>query len=264
MFKLNKEKCIKCKKCLRVCPFTVLKEIDEYPEIDESKFCLKCYHCAAICPTNSISFEDNTVKSYNECNVDLLPERLSDCNELLTELVKTRRSIRKYKNTPVEKDIIETVLETVKMIPTAKNQMKYKWIVVYGKEKVSKLYDMAVDFITESGASPEILAEKANGNDVVTLNAPATLFVYSTTKSIAPEIDCMIALTTAELLLSSKGIGTCHAGYLRRISNGSPQIRDFLGLAPEDQIFGAMTFGYADDEDYKNIPKRKSPEIKWL
>ena len=51
------------------------------------------------------------------------------------EAVKTRRSIRKYKNIPVPKELVERILQAGMMAPSSKNRQPWKFIVASGKTK---------------------------------------------------------------------------------------------------------------------------------
>ncbi|MFA7661816.1 MAG: hypothetical protein WCX59_03270, partial [Anaerovoracaceae bacterium] len=60
-------------------------------------------------------------------------------------------------------------------------------------------------------------------------------------------------------------IGTCWAGYLTRMVNAIPEIREMLKLTDEDKVYGALMVGYPRGEDYLHIPNRKRPpEFIWV
>lgn len=50
---INKDKCIKCKLCEKVCPYFAI-ELDEWPKVDINK-CFGCGLCQSRCPKNAIS-----------------------------------------------------------------------------------------------------------------------------------------------------------------------------------------------------------------
>lgn len=51
----------------------------------------------------------------------------------------TRRSIRKYQDREVEKEVIEELMKTAVVSPSGKNGRPYEFIVVTDKEKIKKL-----------------------------------------------------------------------------------------------------------------------------
>ena len=55
--------------------------------------------------------------------------------------ITDRRSIRKYKNIPLEEEKIKDILRAALLAPSAKNRQPWKFIVYQGKEK-DKLVDV--------------------------------------------------------------------------------------------------------------------------
>jgi MinD superfamily P-loop ATPase len=54
---IDKEKCIKCGKCLNICYFKALEQKDDFPEV--SKFgCEGCGACELVCPVKAISLKN--------------------------------------------------------------------------------------------------------------------------------------------------------------------------------------------------------------
>lgn len=270
MITVTKSNCIGCNQCIKVCPFTVLQEVNGYPEINQNKTCLKCLHCVAICPQDALTYDcgcnDSSIEPSKCCqSVPSHELHLSaDFDKQLAHHIKTRRSIRSYQETAVDKDLIIEVLKTIKMAPSAKNQHPCKWIVVHDKENTNKIMEMVLRWVAETGVSTEILSEYAVGNNCVTMDAPNLLIAYGRESAVNPSGDCTIALTSAELLLQAKGVGTCWAGYLNRISNASSEIKEYLGLPKGNNIYGILTMGYADNEEYSKIPYRADPDITWI
>ncbi len=58
------------------------------------------------------------------------------------EIIKTRRSIRKFKPDAVSRETIEEILELAICAPSAMNTQNWKFIVITG-EKVDKLREIA-------------------------------------------------------------------------------------------------------------------------
>ena len=104
------------------------------------------------------------------------------------------------------------------------------------------------------------------GNNVVMGTATSLLLAYADDNSISPETDTAIAMTTAELYLQAKGVGTCWAGYLKRMANTIPEIKALLPKLPEHHSFyGAFMLGYPENEEFLHIPQRfKRADIEWV
>ncbi|RLI08724.1 hypothetical protein DRO42_05800, partial [Candidatus Bathyarchaeota archaeon] len=56
-----------------------------------------------------------------------------------TEVVRKRRSIRRYKNTPVPKESILKVLEAARLAPSAGHRQPWHFLVVQDKATIEKL-----------------------------------------------------------------------------------------------------------------------------
>ncbi len=260
MITIDSEKCIGCFKCVSVCPFHVLHTAGKKPKMSEDKQCIKCLHCAAACPQKAISLGDIDGVMPEE-----MPEFPKNFHNLIEDHLMTRRSYRNFKPVTVPKDILSNALKVSAWAPSAKNQHPAKWIVISDDSKINIIMDHILEYVKETGNSPEIAELYERGHNVVMGNAKTLILAYSRTNAINPPVDTALALYNAELMLQAQGIGTCWAGYLTRMCNQVPAIREVLKL-PEDCLFyGALMVGYPDDEKYIHIPNRhKQPDIQWL
>ena len=261
MIKFDMEKCVGCLKCVSVCPFTVLGEKDGRPQLREGKACLKCMHCAAACPQNAICWDDKPAVLDRT-----LPALSQGFAEELDNHILTRRSYRHFKQTPPDRELVRHALEMAAWAPSAKNQHPAKWIVIDSKDVIEKMMGYILDYVKETGTSPEIASEYEEGNNVVMGTAPILILCYGRNNAINSPADTAIAMTTAELVLQARGIGTCWAGYLTRMCNAIPQIRELLPPLPDNNSFyGAFMAGYPQQEEYFHIPERlKREDIKWV
>ncbi len=67
MVKVDKQKCIGCKLCIKDCFVHDIKMIDDKSYV-KNQTCFKCGHCIAICPQNAISIDDYNMDEVVECN----------------------------------------------------------------------------------------------------------------------------------------------------------------------------------------------------
>lgn len=260
MINIDLEKCIGCLKCVSVCPFNVLHTENDKPEMSDDKLCIKCLHCAAACPQNAIKLDELEGIVHEEMPV--VPENYQ---QLIEGSLVTRRSYRHFKPEPVSKDIMSNALRVSAWAPSAKNQHPTKWIVITDENVIKQMMDHILDFVRETGTSPEIAKLYELGYNVVMGTAKTLLLAYCRTDAINPSVDTALALYNAELVLQSQGIGTCWAGYLNRMCNQVPALLDILKLPEGCQFYGAMMVGYPENENYLHIPNRhKQPKIQWL
>jgi nitroreductase/NAD-dependent dihydropyrimidine dehydrogenase PreA subunit len=260
MVTIDLEKCIGCLNCVLVCPFNVLNVEEEKPAVGEDNLCIKCLHCAAACPQNAIRLGE-----FEGILPEEMPELPENSQQLIEGYLMTRRSYRHFKPEPVPRDILKNALRVSAWAPSAKNQHPAKWIVINDENKIKTMMDHILTYVRETGVSPEIVKLYELGHNVVMGNARTLLLAYARTTAINPPVDTALALYHADLVLQSQGIGTCWAGYLTRMCNQVPALRDILRLPEDCQFYGALMIGYPEKEKYIHIPNRhKQPDIQWL
>lgn len=250
MPQINHELCISCGLCARVCPAQVITVEDGHPAIHPLRQCMECWHCAAVCPKQAIMQE----------GLNLYPAKPDG---ELEQLVTMRRSARHFKETPPAKEIITQALETAAWAPTGRNERTYGWTVVYGRDRVLELRDLILEWCKDKPRL-KVLTRLVKGHrDPITCEAPCVLICHNIETAANPETDCVIAATTAELLLNKAGIGTCWGGYLRRSADLCPEAKEYLGIPEGHNIYAALLIGIPDNEPYRNVPLRPKPDIKW-
>ena len=250
-FIIDKEKCTQCGLCAADCPTLVINPKSEYPEIKEGKEaqCIKCQHCLAICPTAALSI-------WGKKPEDSIPVKKNIVEpEALAQLVKTRRSTRKFKADELEPGFIHELLATAAYAPTGHNKNVVLLSVVDNKDDLAKLREQAYAGIKKAFDEGKLPAPMAFMNDfqrlwnskqidVIFRNAPH-LLIASAPKAIAtPETDATIALSYFELLANSNGLGTLWNGFVKWIIRDiAPELGIKIGLPEDHVIAGVLLFG---------------------
>jgi nitroreductase/ketosteroid isomerase-like protein len=86
----------------------------------------------------------------SRCQTEANPEiKYSSEQVFLLETIKNRRTVRKFKPTPVPKEHILKILDAARMAPTARNQQPWKFLVVQNKEKLAELQKEALSWYLE-------------------------------------------------------------------------------------------------------------------
>lgn len=252
MIKINYDKCVGCLRCTHACIWTIIEARDGRPFVLEDKAagCAKCMHCGIVCPEGAIAFDGEPMMISEEKPV------VSDTfGEDLKSFLMTRRSYRDFRQEPVELKLIADALEVAAWAPSAKNQHPTRYIVVQGREKIDALMKYILAYVKETGRSPEVASELARGNNMVFGKAETVILAYARDKAINPAVDTALALDYADLVLQSKGLGTCWAGYLTRFANWIPALREYFALPENHSFYGALLVGWPT-EDYLYIPQR--------
>ncbi len=152
------------------------------------------------------------------------------------ELLKTRRSIRKYKSTPVEEEKIQKCLEAAQWAPSASNKQPWEFMIVKDNKTRQKLAEMHpyAKFVTES---PVVF---------IPLTDPSIHAKYHQSDT---------ALTTLQFMIMAhaQGLGTCWAGVIQ--SPFENEIKRLLGIPEKLHVLALVAVGYPDQErDSKRKP----------
>lgn len=250
-FKIDHEKCIKCKLCVSECPVLIINGRTDFPEIKDGKEdnCIKCQHCLAVCPTAALSIWDKNPEDSTPVN-DQIPS-----SEALGQLYQTRRSTRRFKKEALDPVLINKILSTAANAPTSKNENSVLYTVVEDQENLGKLRSLTYDYIktiNEEGKLPKHLAFLGNfqgvweskGIDVLFRNAPHLLITSAPKNATNPTTDGCIALSYFEILANTYGIGTLWNGFAKwTLTELGPDIKKLINI-PEDHVIAeVMLFG---------------------
>lgn len=144
-----------------------------------------------------------------------------------------RRSIRKYQDRKVEKEVIEQLMKIAVVSPSGRNGRPYEFVVVDDKEIIKKLAHSK-----ESGAQ---FAE----------NAPL-MIVTLYHEYPTGEDDACIASTIIQLKAHELGLGSCWLQTKGKIgTNGKTcheNIREILNIPEDIHISNMISLGYPAEE----------------
>jgi len=167
----------------------------------------------------------------------------------MIDLLRGRRSIRKYTDQPVDRPTIDLLLEAALRAPSSRNKKPWKFIVV---------------------DDPELLASlstaKAYGSAFLR-QAPLGIVVCAdSTKSDVWIEDCAIAALLIQLEGQSLGLGSCWIQIRTRPHSENVTAESFiqgqLGLPEQIKVAAIISIGYPDetktpvpanDLDYHNV-----------
>lgn len=268
-FKVDEEKCINCGMCSAECPVFIIDSRTEFPTIMEGKEanCLKCQHCLAVCPQGAISIWD-----MNPEESIVVSNEIPAVSEM-ENLIKTRRSIRRFRPEEIDKEFIHNLISTASYAPTARNDNAVQFTVVDNKVAMAKLREFTYNRIKyafeEDRIPPEKLYYTTFQNmwetqqvDVIFRNAPHLLITSAPKGSSAPFADCCIAMSYFELLANSSEIGTLWNGFARNaFEELVPELKQVLGIPDDHQVAAVLLFGKSAVKFARSI-QNDNPKIK--
>lgn len=269
LLEINKETCTKCGMCAGVCPGKIIlfrENMYPRPVPSANDFCLRCGHCVAVCPTGSITHIDIPVEQCPAID-DSLKISLEQC----AQLIKGRRSIRRYRDKPVPRDLITRLIDIARFSPTGHNAQEIRWLVVDDPDRLRRFESIGLDWMRDTAAkSPEmalmlegvIARIEAGGKDFIR-EAPALVIVHAEKNNSIAVIDGSIALAYFDLAANAAGLGCCWAGFFIMAANTFTPMVEAISLPGDRQVYGALMLGYPVYRHCR-IPVRNPARITWL
>lgn len=271
VFSADQNTCIKCGICSQVCPSSIIAAVrGKLPRMRKRREedCIACGHCMINCPTRA-------------AHIDVLPEsQVEAVNNVLIPgpegvdmLCKSRRSVRRFSEEPVDKETIAAIMDVARFAPTAKNGQPLRWIMLHERDRLLQLGNLMADWYeylisTSSAYMPlkkvKLLAKAwRSGDDPYFRGAPHLVLAVTPKNDPWEGVDSAIALTYLELAAASRGIGCCWSGYVTMATRLCTPIQEFLGLNDNETVSGGQMFGRPVFTP-RNIPPRKRLDITWL
>jgi len=194
------------------------------------------------------------------------------------DAILQRRSIRKFTNQEIPKEIVEKILSSAVHAPSAKNRQPWKFIVITGQEKNDMIKAISKGIENEksgkgllpnslcyiSGTENTLLAMKQAPITVLVFNTEENglwstanaverkLFDIANIQSIGAAIENML-LTATDLGIGSLWICDIFFAY-REICQW---------LNEENQLIAAISFGYANECPDSRPRKRLEDVVEW-
>ena len=211
------------------------------------------------------------------------------------EIMKQRKSIRKYLDKPVPRADIEELIRCAGSAPSAINLQPWEYVVTYGEEKdrlirrLKKVHAMK-NVSCGPGTStplPEKIADrsrralKAMEPQIAKLNVPFNQFIEEGSCSfygapvviivlmdkVFPKLRYLdVGLSVSYLLLAAeaKGLSTCPIGLITEYGD---DIKDVLNIPEEKEVLLAISLGYEDEtapeNDFKTDREPLNEILTW-
>ncbi len=270
LLQVNKKTCTKCGFCAGVCPGGIIEhQPKSNPKMGPQfeKLCIRCGACVAACQAGALSLENMPAEACTPIDPSL------NINvSQIEQFLRSRRSIRAYKEQAVRKNIIQKLIEVARYAPTGHNNQEVEWLVIDNKDELLKIEKAAVDWIklgikqnpqmAEMMDFKGLLEKQEKFYNGILRDAPALIVAHAVKNNPIASIDCTIALTYFELAAKSINLGTCWAGFALIMATTFPPVQQILALPEGHQAYGCMMLGipkYA----YRRLPARKEPKIIW-
>lgn len=158
------------------------------------------------------------------------------------EAIMARRSIRQYKDTPVEREKLQLIAECGVNAPNGMNAQAWEVCIIDSKEWIDGVNEIY------KAANPQAASRPGFRNMFV--NAPAVIAVAAPDDTYNG-VNAGLLGENVMLAAQSLGLGTCCLGGPLRFLQSSPEAAPYmekLGINPDYSILFLIAVGYPDEE----------------
>lgn len=153
----------------------------------------------------------------------------------MLDLLRTRRSIRRYKDKDIEPSLVDEILKAGLLAPSSRARRPWEFIAITDKELLKKLS------ICRAGSSSFIA------------DAPLAVVVAADPDKCDVWVeDCSIAAIIMQLTAHSSGLGSCWIQVRERFTAEQEKVEDYikktLQIADNYRVECILAFGYPDED----------------
>ena len=241
VIQVNNDLCKGCGKCANYCIANNIEIVDHKAHI-KSQECMHCGQCAAVCAAGAISVFGS------------VPAPLPAGHETLSDVLRTRRSVRKFKGA-LTNDQLRELLEITRYAPSAKNVRPIHFAVI-NRPRLTEVISTLAEAFAKNPNVPPFFAqylEMQKTTDVIGRGVPHMVVAYATPdNAMWGNDDATIALTQFELYAVSKGYGTFWCGFMKALLSQDASM-EAIGLKGF-KCFGCMGVGIPDTAYVREAP----------
>ncbi|MFH1478773.1 MAG: nitroreductase [Candidatus Omnitrophota bacterium] len=185
----------------------------------------------------------------------------------LTEIIKGRRSIRKFLDKPIPKEAVDQLIEAAKWAPSGMNHQPWGFIVVQDKTLIKELSDHSIPHIKKLiETNPKLRRYKrrmAVDNFSIFYHAACVIIIVGKIDSFSCDQDCAMAAQNLMLKAYSLDIGSCWIGMMS-VLDKDEWFRQRFDLPDTYKIIAPIALGYFEDKDIPIIERVEPGVLKYF
>lgn len=246
-------RCVGCGLCARACAAhnIVIRQKKAELLLDD---CILCGHCTAVCPKKAV-----TISGYDAGQ----PEKRADIRlnpDEVIEVIRFRRSIRKFKQKEIPKEVIEQILEAGRLTHTAKNMQDVSFVVL-DREK-GRIEQMAVRMFQMLKPFADLLSPMARNTKIdghfFFFHAPIAIVILAKDKT-----NGILAAQNMEFVAEANGLGVLFSGFFTMAANTSRKLKRSLGIPRGKRAAMTLVLGYPDIKYLRSAPREKA-DVRYM
>lgn len=268
---VDAETCLGDGICAEVCPEDILELVDEKVATVDGRAdaCILCGQCVAVCPTESLTMPILAMEDFRR-----LPRQPFGYEEFF-DFLRLRRSVRVFKDKPVEREVIQKILDAAATAPMGVPPHTTEVVVIADREELDFLLQEFVkeyEFLVKGFSNPIIrtmirfkagaedyhtlkhfivdVARHANevyherGGDNYLRDAPVLLLFHGNRWTMSYEENAHLVCHHSMLAALSLGLGSTIIGLIPPVVDRSKFLRDRYGIPKDNKVLTSLVLGY--------------------
>lgn len=278
-----RENCIRCDRCVEVCPARVFCREQGGPvEVCRPEACILCGHCVAACPVGAVAHEAFPPERVHAADRACLPTP-----EQLELLLAVRRSNRVLADREVPPELLRRIVAAADRAPTASNARGLGYLVVTDPAELRRIsqYTLGVFGKIARRLSNPLLRPVLRrivpdayrylpqfermrrdfeaGTDRILRGARAVLIIHAPKASRFAAEDANLAYENASLMAEALGVSQIYMGFVMtaHAQDREEGLLRMLGL--EGRRIGAVMALGMPRFQYPNYIDREPAGVTW-
>jgi len=183
----------------------------------------------------------------------------------LMEAIRGRRSVRAFAATPLDRAVVEQLLDAAVQAPTGMNCQPWAFGVVQGVEAVAELGQRAKAHLLAGLDDASPLAryrERLSQPDFhLFYGAPAVVVIYGKPDGVTTAADTAMAAQNLMLAAYGLGLGTCWIGFAHGYLE-QPEVKAEMGVPAAYKVAAPLAVGHPV-EAAPPVDKRPPEIVYW-
>lgn len=182
-------------------------------------------------------------------------------NEVL-KTIKTRRSVRSYKDEQIKKEELDLILEAAIYAPSAHNKQPWHFTVIQNRELIDYISSKTKELMAESDER-WIRCMGLSQKFHLTYEAPTLIIVSGKNDSITWQADCSAAMENILIAAESLNIGSVWLGFLAFYFSLQEEVQK-LNIPEGYTPYYGIALGYKKNLTGMKEPKRNFSVVDYI